>query len=512
MRRSSTKKIFLSIILISLILQMNVWLAASVRADKNQTYYVSPNGDDSNPGTINEPWHTIQHAADMAAPGDTVLIRNGVYNEQIIISHGGNATIGYITFSAYPGEAPIIDGKGVNTGNNGFVIQASYIKITGLEIRNWPDNGICSWNAGYLEISDCRIHDAGGGVSLYDGTHDFSVNRVEVYRTNGGFDASPAEGADCYNGVINNCTVHNCLDPDQAPDGIALGHGGEHNFVFNQCEVYDFFDGFDLSGHDVQVNFCSSHDNWNTGYKIWDDNVTLTNCLGYNNQENNLQLPWKNKPGTVTLRNCDLVGNAELQNIWIQNESHGLRMYNCILACGINVGLDFEHLRADTYQGDYNIFHSNNPDRAVVIRDQNLEFSLDMIANGNWTQLSRQDQHSAVCTNPSSQLFENLAGWNLHLKQGSIAIDAGTPNNAPQLDYDGSSRPQGKGYDIGAFEYGLSPSQTTPTQTPTSTPTSTTEAQKNLSPTLEYVVLPIAVILVGVAVLVFLLKRRQSQL
>jgi hypothetical protein len=205
-----------------------------------------------------------------------------------------------------------------------------------------------------------------------------------------------------------------------------------------------------------------------------------------------------------------LVGNAELQNIWIQNQSHGIRIYNCILACGSNVGLDFEQLGAQTYQGDYNIFHSSNPDRAIVVRDQDTEFSLDMIAAGNWTQYSSQDQHSIVCTDPTSQLFENLAGWDFHLKQGSIAVDAGTPNNAPQVDYDGSSRPQGSGYDIGAFEYGLSRSPTTPTLTPTLAPTSTTEAKKNLSSTLEYVVLPIAVILVAAAVFVVLLKRYQS--
>lgn len=192
MRQNSITKLFFPIILILLILQTNFEVDHFFATGATQTYYVSPNGDDSNPGKINQPWRTIQHAADTVAAGDTVLIRNGVYNEQIIISHGGDPANGYIVFSAYPSETPVIDGKGVNTGNNGFVLQASFIKITGLEFRNWPDNGICSWSAGYLEISDCKIHDGGAGIGLYDGTHDFIVNQVEVYRTNGGFDASPA--------------------------------------------------------------------------------------------------------------------------------------------------------------------------------------------------------------------------------------------------------------------------------------------------------------------------------
>ena len=506
--RSFKKTIFL-IILIFLILQVYKAFDNIVMASGPQTYYVAPNGNDSNPGDINHPWSTIQHAADTMVAGDTVLIRSGTYHERIKTEHSGDAASGFIVFSAYPNENPVIDGAGVDTGNNGFSVDNSYIKILGLEICNWPDNGIISSQAGYMEISDCKIHDGGGGVGLYDGTHDFSVNRVEMYRLNGGFDASPGGGADCYNGVINDCIVRNCSDPDQAPDGFALGHGGEHNFVFNRCEVYGFFDGFDISGHDVQINSCSSHDNWNTGYKIWDENVTLTNCLGYNNEENNLQLPWNNKSGTVTLRNCDLVGNAQGQNIWVQNRSHGIHMYNCIIACGSNVGLDFEQLGAETYQGDYNIFHNNNPDRAVVVRDQELEFSLDMIEAGNWTQYSGQDQHSVVCTDLTSQLFRDLANWDFHLKQGSIAIDAGTSNNAPKVDYAGFGRPQGTGYDIGAYEYG---SSSFPSISPQITPSSTQLKSETTSFTQfwPWTVAIILVIIFLVTALIFLLRRRKN--
>ena len=450
---SKFKKVVFSVVLVLLILQVPVVFDSSAQTSEKVTYYVATNGDDANTGTISQPWRTIQHAADTMVAGDTVLIRSGVYNEQIRTVSDGNAADGYIVFSAYQDETPVIDGTGVETGNNGFVIENSYIKILGLEIRNWNDNGITSWNVGYLEISDCKIHDVGGGIGLFDGTHDFSVNRVEMYSvTMGGFDASPAEGADCYNGVINDCIVHTGRDHEQNCDGFGLGHGEEHNFVFNRCEVYDVFDGFDMSARDTQINSCTSHDNWNTGYKIWEDNVTLTNCLGYHNEGNNLQLPWNEEPGTVTLRNCDFV-DSQVDNIWVQNPADRLRIYNCILAGGDNVGLDFEQLGTGTYQGDYNIFHNDNPDRAIVVRDHEPEFSLDMITAGDWTKYSGQDQHSLVCTDPSSQLFKNLANWDIHIKQGSIAIDAGTPNNAPKVDFDGLSRPQGGGYDIGAYEY-----------------------------------------------------------
>ena len=38
-------------------------------------YYVSStNGNDNNPGTLEEPWRTIQHAADVMLPGETAIV------------------------------------------------------------------------------------------------------------------------------------------------------------------------------------------------------------------------------------------------------------------------------------------------------------------------------------------------------------------------------------------------------------------------------------------------------
>ena len=63
---------------------------------------------------------------------------------------------------------------------------------------------------------------------------------------------------------------------------------------------------------------------------------------------------------------------------------------------------------------------------------------------------------------------------NFHLTSVSPAIDNGANTLSPQsqlTDFDGVVRPQGAGYDIGAYEYtGV---QNTPTATPTSTPTPT---------------------------------------
>ena len=50
--------------------------------------------------------------------------------------------------------------------------------------------------------------------------------------------------------------------------------------------------------------------------------------------------------------------------------------------------------------------------------------------------------------------FVDPANRDFHLRRTSICIDTGTDAPAvPTDDLDGKSRPQGAGYDIGAYEY-----------------------------------------------------------
>ena len=77
------------------------------------TYYVATNGADTNAGTLALPWRTIQHAANTLAPGDTALVRGGIYNEDITVNVSGSAAGGYVTFQNYPGETAVVDGTGL---------------------------------------------------------------------------------------------------------------------------------------------------------------------------------------------------------------------------------------------------------------------------------------------------------------------------------------------------------------------------------------------------------------
>jgi parallel beta-helix repeat protein len=66
--------------------------------------------DDANAGTSDQPWKTIQRAAECLRPGDTVLIHAGVYRECVRPFLGGTGPERMITYRAAPGEAPLLTG------------------------------------------------------------------------------------------------------------------------------------------------------------------------------------------------------------------------------------------------------------------------------------------------------------------------------------------------------------------------------------------------------------------
>ncbi len=134
----------------------------------------------------------------------------------------------------------------------------------------------------------------------------------------------------------------------------------------------------------------------------------------------------------------------------MENKGDHLRLYNSILAGGDNIGLAFEQMNSANYQGDYNIFHNDNEERAIAVGYE-IEFSLREIASGEWTTHSGQDAHSLVVSNAESQ-FMDLFSRDFHLSPESLAVDAGTNEPATHEDHDGNARPQGAGFDIGAYE------------------------------------------------------------
>ena len=79
-------------------------------------YHVSQNGNDSNPGTLSQPFKTISAAAAVAQPSDVITVHQGVYRERINPPRGGTSSDKPIVYQAAEGEKVCIKGSEVVTG------------------------------------------------------------------------------------------------------------------------------------------------------------------------------------------------------------------------------------------------------------------------------------------------------------------------------------------------------------------------------------------------------------
>ena len=74
-------------------------------------YHVAKHGSDFGKGTKDDPFLTINKAASLAQPGDTVIVHAGVYREWVKPQHSGLSNTRRITYLAAAGEKVIIKGS-----------------------------------------------------------------------------------------------------------------------------------------------------------------------------------------------------------------------------------------------------------------------------------------------------------------------------------------------------------------------------------------------------------------
>lgn len=79
-------------------------------------YHVAINGNDANVGSSLKPFRTINHAAQLAQPGDIVTVHSGTYREWINPARGGESDAKRIVYRAAEGEKVEIKGSEVITG------------------------------------------------------------------------------------------------------------------------------------------------------------------------------------------------------------------------------------------------------------------------------------------------------------------------------------------------------------------------------------------------------------
>jgi len=186
-------------------------------------YYVATNGSDAGNGTLAQPFRTIGKGLAAARPGDTVMVRGGMYTEKVTFPKSGQLDK-LITLQAYPNEQPIIDGNGLSaTGKEALVTirNVNYIQLVGFEIRNfksatpWVDvNGIIvHGSSSHIVIRNNHIHHIEHNVAPENGR---SGHAIEVLgNTEVPIQDILIEGNeihDCRTGYSENLTINGYVD------------------------------------------------------------------------------------------------------------------------------------------------------------------------------------------------------------------------------------------------------------------------------------------------------------
>jgi len=107
------------------------------------TYYVSNStGSDSYTGTIDNPFKTIQTAANLAKPGDTILVQPGIYRERVSPPIGGSSASLPITYKSVVPQGAIIRGSIPWKPVSSYPLKTSVVYYSPLINSDFSDNSI----------------------------------------------------------------------------------------------------------------------------------------------------------------------------------------------------------------------------------------------------------------------------------------------------------------------------------------------------------------------------------
>lgn len=455
------KLIQLMIILAGLLTALHPTGAPQKALAQGSVYYVAPTGNDLNPGTIAQPWKTIQKAANTLTAGDTVYIRAGTYQEQVIPANSGNSG-NTITYAAYPGETVTIDGTGQSLPNWAtglFVVEdRSYIRVSGLRIINAGPNqnnaGIYVDNSHYITIENNYTYNTvSSGIGVWDGSNiTIDYNEVRLANNDGEQEMITVSGTDTFE--IKNNHIHQGGPGTNGGEGITI-KGGATNGKIYKNHVHDitsgqrtclYVDGWGgakaTSNIEVYQNIlhnCAAGISLSSEDGSLVRDVNVYNNIVYGNQSNGLEIGNWGEPG-VSVR--------PIQSVTFINNT----VYNNGSA-GWGSGFFNENPNVTNIVVRNNIF-SQNP-TSQIVNESTAALTVDYnLIDGTQEYTYAINGSNYVTGDPK---FVN-PGTDFHLQNNSPAIDAGSAMAAPGDDYEGNSRPQdgdGNGtatYDIGAYE------------------------------------------------------------
>lgn len=354
-------------------------------------YYVATNGSDSNPGTSQQPWLTIPHAAASVVAGDVVNVEAGTYTISSFLNLSKSGTSGsYITFQCVTQWACKLQlASGVSPG---ISINGSYNAFLNFEVIGASDGsnstGIkCNTGDG-CNVSGNKIHHIGTTSSSCPLGAAIEPNNGsnQIINANFIYDVSPPRTA-------SRCNHEQGIYASGVP-GL---NGKITNNVILECyQCYAIqFDGGQPSGWEVSNN-------------------TIAN-VGQGSPNNS---------GGGIYFNCANSGETCDNMVFNNNVFMNVGGDSCITEATVAPGGTNGSRNSYSNNLFSNCFGGNN------------------FINGSLT--------SSVNADP---LFVNYTGdqaGNYQVEAGSPVINAGTATDAPTTDFNGNTRSGGMW--IGAYQ------------------------------------------------------------
>jgi len=487
---------------------------AGALAQVNTSYYVSPTGRDSNAGTQAAPWRTVQHAADTARAGSTVMVRGGIYEELVSINVSGNASDGFITFKSLPGETAILDAtRFTPSGRQGILTihNQSYVRIEGLEIRNFvtaehrlsPLGVNVIGSGSHIDLLKNNVHhiqqtfegrDAPGrggnafGIAVY-GTDaktpitDLIIDGNEVHHLKTGSSESLVVNGNVTNFRITHNVVHDnnnigidvigfertAPDPavDQARDGVV-----SNNLVYNitskgnpAYRMDESSDGIYVDGgtrilieqnvmHDVDfgIELASEHKDRATSY------VIARNNLVYHSHTAGVSIGGY-APERGRTEHCTVINNTLYDNDTSGTGTGEFQMQwnmsdnafaNNIIYAGSRCQFSITKTQVDNSRPPAAINHNLYYCPAGAAASIWVGASATATGFDKYVESTGNDRHSRFL----DPQFVNAATRDFHLQPDSPALGAGTTDDLPvgELDLDALPRVKSGKIDLGTYQ------------------------------------------------------------
>ena len=409
-------------------------------------YYVSPQGSDTNAGSMAAPFASIQKAGSAASAGDTVWLRAGTYynTAQITIAKSGQSDTNNIKFWAYANEVPILDCSKYKTTNAAvdmpcILITGSWLHFRGLEVANGPVGA-----SGAHSIDMIRVKNA---------QHD----TFELLNIHHGFGPGLFFDGGTGGHLVLNCDSHDNYDKNGSQgDGQNVDGFGVHyqttgpSTIIRGCRAWlDSDDGYDLIGQEVAVHVENSFAAQNgysdggasspaqgngNGFKMGSSQVAACRHIIENN------VAWKNKAagfyanhssgGNTWYNNTSYMNNVQYNMLASSFDSSG-NITGTIVLSGSkahimrnNIGFPNKNSNMDGVDSMFNTWDLNIAEAAS-----------DFVSTSD-----------AGCLGPRQADGSMPAACNfLKLKAGSPLIDKGKDVMLPFV---------GTAPDLGAYEYG----------------------------------------------------------